>query len=416
MSTYKALAMVVAHHHTGKGYEILSGEHTGTVFCARREDPVTVGDSVAVQFCPDDQYAQIDPAASDDNEDERRLNAYEQKQEDRRERYRDRAANARGESSRAYQAARSILNVIPMGQPVLVGHHSERRHRRDLDRVDSSMRKSIDASNRAAYYEGRAESVGRGGVSQDDPDAIRKLREKVAALESARATEKAANAEMRRAAKAFAKREGREPTQRDHLAILDALVKADKMAEPIAEGLRRTARAFPWLPQYGNGNAAEIRRTQKRIDELEKKAADPDRDPLRGRVGGVSYTIEWNKADNRVQIYFPTRPGDAVVERLKSRGFRWARSVAAWQRHASESAWYHAQQVVHHEQNRDITTDEMAADDDGSTGSAGVTFTAISDLEHVPGCAGTHCEHYECGPAAPSCDVEGCEAYEGADS
>lgn len=394
--------MVVSHPHTGKGYEILSGEHAGTVFCARREDSVEIGDSVAVTFCPDDQYAQLDNA-------ERPLNAYEQKQEDRRDRYRVRAKKARGESARAYQAARSILNVIPMGQPVLVGHHSERRHRRDLDRVDSSMRKSIDASNRADHYEARAESVGRAGISQDDPDAIPKLREKVAALESARAAEKQANADMRRVAKAFAKREGREPTQRDHLTLIDGLVTAGKLAEPFAEGLRRTARAFPWLPQFGNGNAAEIRRTQKRIEELERKATATDRDELRGRVDGVNYAIQWNKPDNRVQIYFPTRPSDAVVARLKSSGFRWARSVAAWQRHASEGAWYHAQQVVRHEQNRDITTDEMRDDDDGSCGSAGVTYTPPDEIEHVPGCALAHCEHFECGPASPSCDVEGCE-------
>ena len=74
----------------------------------------------------------------------------------------------------------------------------------------------------------------------------------------------------------------------------------------------------------------------------------PDREPLRGTVDGVSYTIEWNKADNRVQIYFPTRPSDRVVERLKSRGFKWARSVAAWPRPASEGAWYHARYICGH--------------------------------------------------------------------
>ena len=67
-------------------------------------------------------------------------------------------------------------------------------------------------------------------------------------------------------------------------------------------------------------------------------------------VSGDGYTVEWNVADNRVQIFWPSKPSDAVIAKLKQHGFRWARSIGAWQRHASEGAWYHALQIVGHKE------------------------------------------------------------------
>lgn len=308
------------------------------------------------------------------SDDPKPFNRYEQKQQERRERYEDRAAKARQESASSYQSARSILDVIPMGQPILVGHHSEKRHRRDLDRVDRSMRKSIDASEKAAHYASKAASVGTGGVSQDDPEAVVKLRAEITAQQAYDAEAKAANAALRKAAKVKAKDLGRELRQGDHFELLGALLAGKVISDVIAKALLSQARAFPWLPKLGT-NAASIRRIEKRIEEILAKEAMPEREPLRGEVDGVSYTVEWNKADNRVQIYFPFRPSDAIVERLQSRGFRWARSVSAWQRHASEGAWYQACWIVGHVEPTTVettveTTPEQAWIDRASAASA----------------------------------------------
>ncbi len=86
---------------------------------------------------------------------------YQERKEARIDRFEQRAASAQAESAAASHAAHEIMRLIPPGQPILVGHHSERRHRRDLDKIDRNMRKSIEADEKAAYYSSRAASAAR---------------------------------------------------------------------------------------------------------------------------------------------------------------------------------------------------------------------------------------------------------------
>ena len=46
-----------------------------------------------------------------------------------------------------------------MGQPILVGHHSEGRHRRDLKRIDNNMRKSVEESEKVDYFQSRVSTL-----------------------------------------------------------------------------------------------------------------------------------------------------------------------------------------------------------------------------------------------------------------
>lgn len=264
---------------------------------------------------------------------------YTQKVEAKRERYAERALKARQESAAAFGSAHRIMDGIPMGQPVLVGHHSEKRHRNDLERIDRGLRKGTEAAERATYLDHKAETYGTHGVSSDDPQAVAKLEQELADLRASRATEKLWNRAIKVSAKALEKQLGRALTQTDHIAI----VELSAMPDSFKKAMISYARAFPWLPQFGNHTQASIARVEKRIEELRAKAAMPDRD-----VRGPGYSVEWNKLDNRVQIYFVAKPDDATIAKLKQHGFRWARSIAAWQRHASEGAWYHAMRIVGH--------------------------------------------------------------------
>jgi hypothetical protein len=90
--------------------------------------------------------------------------------EDRALRFADRAEHAHERADAAYEGVRQVADGIPMGQPILVGHHSERRARRDVQRMDDGMRRSIREGEKAEHYAGRAEAAANYARSRNDPE------------------------------------------------------------------------------------------------------------------------------------------------------------------------------------------------------------------------------------------------------
>lgn len=67
--------------------------------------------------------------------------------------YRDNRARD-GEAARA--SAAELADAIPLGQPILVGHHSEKRARRDAQRIENGMRRAMKAFETSQYWASRA--------------------------------------------------------------------------------------------------------------------------------------------------------------------------------------------------------------------------------------------------------------------
>lgn len=119
----------------------------------------------------------------------------------RADRLREWASSREGKAQAAEEKLRSILDLIPLGQPILVGHHSERRARRDQRKLTSAAeaasehtRKAEDFRSRAANIDAAAERA----VYTDDPDASERLQARIDDLEERRREAKARNAEYRR--------------------------------------------------------------------------------------------------------------------------------------------------------------------------------------------------------------------------
>lgn len=81
--------------------------------------------------------------------------------EERAGRYEGYADNAAARSDAAYNRSHQIAERFAGGQPILIGHHSEGRARRDQERIHSSMRKSIDEGKKADYHAQRAAAAER---------------------------------------------------------------------------------------------------------------------------------------------------------------------------------------------------------------------------------------------------------------
>ena len=252
-------------------------------------------------------------------------NPYEQKKAARIERQRKRAGKLRGEAEGAHERARAIGDMIPMGQPILVGHHSQRRHERDLGKIHTAMTKSVELTRAADALEKRADRAERShAVSSDDPEAVTKLKAELEEAEKGRARMRDANAAIRAGG--------------DVAARLKGLGFGDKT---VAELLKPDPMGRIGFPAYALQNAsAESARIKARIEELEKRATAPARTPE--TIGGATIS----EADNRVRVVFPCIPAEAVRKDLKGSGFHWSPKTGAWLRMTSNAAWYEAKRIL----------------------------------------------------------------------
>ena len=255
------------------------------------------------------------------------MNSYEQKQEARKEYYQAKAEQARQEAERQGDIADSISSYIPPGQPILVGHHSEKRHRKDIERINSAHAKRREEAKKAEYYEQKAQSVGKAGISSDDPEAVKKLTDKLHKLEDRREHLKSIRKIMRDKDEAKA-RQGLKVFGL-HDAAIDALYTPD-FAGRIG------------IPEYELSNlAANIRIVKLRIEKL--KAQD-QRETKELTIGEIK--VIQNVQANRLQIFFPGKPDQATRDKLKSGGFRWTPSLDCWQAYLNNRALYKLNKIL----------------------------------------------------------------------
>lgn len=119
------------------------------------------------------------------------------------ERLRSWAAKRVAKANAASDRAATIADGIPFGQPILVGHHSERHHRRDLAKIQGSMTRAVEHVRKAESFRERAENIERAAdraIYSDDDDAAERLEERIAELEAKRERIKQINRECRKGA------------------------------------------------------------------------------------------------------------------------------------------------------------------------------------------------------------------------
>lgn len=90
--------------------------------------------------------------------------------EDRAERFEEYRDRRLAEAETAKAAVSKIADHIPLGQPILVGHHSESHARRDAERIHNRMRKAVDLWNTSKYWQERATAAIRHARYKEQPD------------------------------------------------------------------------------------------------------------------------------------------------------------------------------------------------------------------------------------------------------
>lgn len=230
------------------------------------------------------------------------MNSYEQKQEARRERL-ERAAERHAEQS-----------SLAFGRASQMGR---------------AMDKGLAEDKRAKELARKAEAVGRGGISSDDPDAVAKLGEELAKEEALHVAMVAVN----KAHKAYKK----------NPASLDTA--------PISEAMKERVRSYvpayswephPFAPYQLQNSGANIRRIKGRIEDLKKRAeavaALPSAELQRVALSGDWWRITEDLEDNRVLIEFDRRTSKELYKQIRAHGFVWSPTRSAFVRKLNGSA------------------------------------------------------------------------------
>ncbi len=207
---------------------------------------------------------------------------FEERRQARKIRYEELAKKAEKRSAEyMHSKANRILEMTP-GQPIIVGHYSEKKARRLHERAWEDIRKSIQEDKKKDYYKDKIETINNSHVIYgDDPQAIEKLKQKLEKLQKEK-----------------------------------EIIKADPEHSS-------------W--QLDNYNAS-IRETKRRIKRLEELENIEFRD-VEFNGGRATH----NKELNRIQIFFDSIPSEDIRKELKSKGFHWSRYEGAWQRQYTQN-------------------------------------------------------------------------------
>jgi hypothetical protein len=184
---------------------------------------------------------------------------YRERREARAERLRDWADKRDTKADSAYAAAKATADMIPFGQPMLVGHHSYKSDANRRGRMSRNFERSFEHRDKADEMRSKAANIAAAAehaIYSDDPDAVDRLRERIASLEAERDRIKRFNASCRKG----------NPDE----SILDTKQLAD---------LNVTRRVTPYslgkggsFPGYVLSNlSGNIKRNRDRLAQLEAK-------------------------------------------------------------------------------------------------------------------------------------------------
>ncbi len=193
-------------------------------------------------------------------------------------------------------------------------------HYAAIDEFRERAKKAI--KRKYAPFDGHA-------IKSHDPDALDKLKAKLAKREADQERMKAANKIVK----------SKKLTNAEKLEQLKPLeCSCSKLLEPDFCGRI----GFPGY-MLSNNNA-NIKRIRDRIAELEQRDTEAESGPVEEQHGDITYLEDFE--DGRVRLIFPGKPSSEVRSLLKSNGFRWSPRNTAWQRQLTDNGRSAARYVL----------------------------------------------------------------------
>lgn len=188
-------------------------------------------------------------------------------------------------------------------------------HARSVE-VTTYWDKIVKQAKEEAYYREHPESR---PIMSNQEDAIELLKAKLEKLRKAQETMVAANKLVRK-------------TPVDRAALL-GLLGSEKAVEEL---LKPDFAGCIGFASYAlSNNRANLKQVEQRIAEIEKRKATTPKEVVTNGVRVLE-----NTEAMRLQLFFEGKPKPEIITLLKSKGFKWSPSAAAWQRQLTNNAIY----------------------------------------------------------------------------
>ena len=214
------------------------------------------------------------------------------------------AESATAKAAQAYQTSQSLVEHIPMGQPILVGHHSEKQHRRTLDRSWNALGKSVEMTRLAEHHEQKAAGLAAAldrTIFSDDPDAIENIEARIKANEEKREQMKQINKLYRKG---------------DASGLAAIGLNLENLQAKLKD-------AYSWCqqphPAYELSNlGARITSDRKRLEFVKRQ--QQEQAAAEATENGVKIDTHSNGYST---VRFAEKPDYSIIRALKDAGFRW---------------------------------------------------------------------------------------------
>lgn len=237
-----------------------------------------------------------------------------EKRQNRIDRYKELARRAEQRSQDAFDRSNRSVAGIPAGQPILAGHHSERRHRAALECSRNALGQSVKEQEKAEYYRRKAEAAANNNaIYTEDEDSIERLDDKIAFLEKV------------------------QQAMKDRNKIIRAKLSDDeKVARLVKLGMEEQDARALLVPDFCGrvgypayklaNNNATLRTAKKRLESVRQLKSQERKEY---DVNGVR--VVENPQENRFQIFFSEKPADDIRRKLRHAGYRYSYENGCWQ-------------------------------------------------------------------------------------
>lgn len=298
------------------------------------------------------------------------MNYFEEKRKRQIERSHDLAEKRAREAKNSFDASNKMYDAIPFGQPILIGHHSEKADRSYRARALSKFEKGIELSKVAKYHEEKAQRLENPyAISSDDPEAVTKLKEKLTGILKEIDQVKEHNKTAKKIHLALYSFDNGTHVSNDngsyqtYAVIKDKVVcpcgtcpiidwkisrvpaevkerienyvKTGKLEQP--ELKEEDKKTEAWVLQNLNANKSRI---IKRIDELNNLSKIEEKEDTVNDV-----TLQIDKEQNRVKLFFPGKPAPEIISKLKHNGFHWSKFQMCWMRMTTDQCIRIAEEI-----------------------------------------------------------------------